>query len=220
MNKYRDAIASGEYYHIYCRGNNKERIFFTGKDYYRLLGTLLLFQSSLTIKNAVRITDIFYKKGFSAVDHDLIDAVVNGRNVELVAFALMPNHFHLLVCQLKEGGVSSYMQRSMTSYTKYINARYNRTGHVFQGNFGRVLIKDNNQLLYVSTYIHQNSRELQKWKNKTHKYPWSSYQDYIGENRWGNLLTPQVITEQFLSVDKFKDFTESSVAKAEDFFIR
>lgn len=210
-------LAPEEYYHVYCRGNNKEPIFFIEKDYYRLLTNLLLFQSPIPINHLGRIVDAFYQEGFDSIDKNLISEIIEGRTVELISFILMPNHFHLLLRQLSDNGVTDYMKRLLNSYTKYINIRHNRTGHIFQGRFGRVLVEDNNQLLYLSTYIHRNCRALPQWKNKEEKYPWSSYQDFVSKNRWNNLLVPNIIIDQFSSVSEFTKFTKTSAAKTKSF---
>ena len=78
----------------------------------------------------------------------------------------MPNHFHLIIVAIKDNGVSEYMRRIQDAYTKYYNAKYERTGHLLQGPYKAVNIKNNNQLLYLSTYIHRNPREISEWKNK------------------------------------------------------
>lgn len=209
-------LAPGEYYHIYCRGNNKAPIFFAEKDRYRLLLTLLLFQSPLIIKHFKEIVDNFYKNGFNFIDKKLIEEIIKNKIVELIGFSFMPNHFHLLLRQLGDSGITDYLKRVLNSYTKYLNIRHERTGHIFQGRFGRVLVETNEQLLYLLTYIHRNCRELPQWKGKEEQYPWSSYQDYTLKNRWGDLLATDVILEQFVSPIEFKKFTETSIAKAYD----
>ena len=77
----------------------------------------------------------------------------------------MPNHFHLILQEVKEGGISQYMQRVLNAYTKYYNKKYEISGHLFQGPYKSVHIKDDPQLLYLSAYIHNNVRELKSWKN-------------------------------------------------------
>ncbi len=126
----------------------------------------------------------------------------------------MPNHFHILMREIKTGGISKYMERIQKAYTKYFNAKYEKTGHLFQGPFQIVHIKNNDQLLYLSSYIHRNPREIKEWEDKEHQYPWSSYQDYIKENRWEKLLKTDIISGQFSSPEDYKNFVDSSVAKS------
>ena len=74
-------------------------------------------------------------------------------------------------------------------------------------------IENNNQLLYLSTYIHRNPREILEWKNKEHIYPWSSCQDFTVKNRWGNLLERNIILKQFSNKKEYLNFIKSSPAK-------
>jgi putative transposase len=138
---------------------------------------------------------------------------VKDRSVELVAFALMPNHFHLLIKNNQEQVLSVYMQRVLTAYSKYFNAKYQKKGHVFEGPFGARHIENNTQLLHVSAYIHKNPKELVDWTDSYGKYPWSSYQDYVGLNRWGELIAPEIVLEQFKNQAKYKEFVDQSTAK-------
>jgi putative transposase len=131
----------------------------------------------------------------------------------LINFTLMPNHFHLIIRELKEGGISQYMQRVLNAYTKYYNTKYKISGHLFQGPFQIVYIKNDNQLLYLSAYIHRNPGEIKEWTGKEHIFPYSSYQDCINKNRWGELLKTDIITEQFSTGEKYKSFVETSGAK-------
>ncbi|KKP85789.1 MAG: hypothetical protein UR88_C0007G0013 [Candidatus Nomurabacteria bacterium GW2011_GWA1_35_8] len=102
------------------------------------------------------------------------------------------------------------------SYTKYFNAKYKRTGHLFQGPYQAVHVEDNEQLLHLSAYIHKNPKEIKNVNNKKLiKYPWSSFQDYILENRWPEFLKPNIILEQFNNKAKYVDFVNTSLAKEE-----
>jgi len=128
----------------------------------------------------------------------------------------MPNHFHLTVQNMEDGAVSVYMHRVLTAYSKYFNAKYRQTGHLFQGPFGSVRVKKNEQLLHLSAYLHKNSNSLAEWKNNYAKYPWSSCSDYLGLNRWGTLLNTAVIDKQFSSKSDYRHFLETSTAKSLD----
>lgn len=125
----------------------------------------------------------------------------------------MPNHFHILIREERENGIIQYMQRSLNAYSKYFNTKYEQSGHLFQGPYKIVHVKDNEQLLYLSAYIHRNPCGLKKWNNKEHVYPWSSYQDYTSKNRWDNLLERDIILEQFSSISEYGNFMETSGAK-------
>ena len=139
--------------------------------------------------------------------------VVEKRTVELVAFCIMPNHFHLIVKELEEGGIATYMQRVLNAYSKYYNTKYEKSGHVFQGPYRFVHVGDDRQLRHLSAYIHKNPREISRWMNKEDKYPWSSYQDIVNENRWGKLLVSDVLLGEFKDKEHYHEFVKTSPAK-------
>ena len=209
------SFAQNEYYHIFNRGNNKQNIFLDDGDRARFLLLLLFFQCDLPplrinksvadfIKNQHRVLDIFA---------DEVSEIASNRYVALESFALMPNHFHLMLREAREGGISQYMQRVLNSFTKYANTKYEKSGHLFQGPFKAVRIEDNKQLLYLSAYIHRNPREMDGWHNREHRFPWSSYSDYISHNRWGPLLEQDVILSQFTNKSEYYHFVKTSAAK-------
>ena len=148
------------------------------------------------------------------IDEEVVLAIVREKYVGLIGFCLMPNHFHMLVVEKNEGGIARYMQRVLNGYTKYYNAKYGKSGHLFQGPYKTVHVGTNEQLLHLSSYIHRNPRELAEWRGKEHKYPWSSYGDYVGNNRWGDLLEQDILLEQFKNEKEgYEAFLTSSTAK-------
>lgn len=208
-------ISPDEHYHIFNRGINKQVIFHNHDDYSRFLFLIFYFQMEARVTHVSREVKEFKKfcVGQSSALATSADQVTGRRLVEIVAFCVMPNHFHLMVRELEEGGMATYMQRVLTAYSKYYNTKYERTGHVFQGPYRAVHIEDDIQTKHLSAYIHRNPRELQKWFGKETKYPWSSYQDFIGINRWGDFITPGIILGEFKDKKHYKRFVESSLAK-------
>lgn len=206
-------IAQGEYYHIFNRGNNKQLIFLDDRDRARFLFLILHMQSPKTFKNLSRQITHFIQNQIFNIEKDTVEKIIKERYVGLVILVMMPNHFHLIVHESEERGIAQYMQRVLCAYTKYFNKKYKKSGHLFQGPYKAVHITDNNQLLYLSTYIHRNPRELPGWKNKEHLYLWSSHQDYTKENRWGKLLAQDLIFDQFKNKEEYDDFVKSSTAK-------
>ncbi len=213
----RVAIEEGKYFHIYNRGYGKQKIFLNAGDEARFLFSLLCFQAPLTFSHLNRRLSsgqlpVLTTKGLN-LEKEYVDEIVQHRYVELVTFAMMPNHFHGIVQQTKKDGISQYMQRTLNSYTKFFNIKYGRSGHLFQGPYQIVPIESNEQLLYLSAYIHRNSRELTGWTDREREYPWSSYQDYVGKNRWGELLKRNIILDQFETTKEYRDLVEKSGAK-------
>lgn len=159
--------------HIYNRGNNKGKIFFNDQDYkaflFRLALALGFDQKELKNENLlsmpysrIRITEI--------VKNDF----------KLHAFCLMPNHFHLLIEQCNDISISKLISKVCSSYSKYINNKYGRVGHTFQDCFKAVLIKNNSQLMWTSSYIHMNAIKDKRVKHPS-EYKWSSYNDFTGK---------------------------------------
>lgn len=206
-------ITPGEYYHIFNRGNNKQKIFTDQRDWARLLFLVVYFQSPLNFFNLSRQISHYVKHRVFNISEDVETKICRGRYVELINFTIMPNHLHLTLCEFEEGGIAKYMQRILNSYTKYFNTKYEKVGHLFQGPYKAVYIKNNEQLLYLSTYIHRNQREIEEWKGKEDLYPWSSYQDYVNKNRWGNLLKSESILSQFPNKNEYLNFVKTSPAK-------
>jgi len=209
--------APDEYLHVFDRGMQKQPIFKIEADYLRFIFIILTFQGEHVVKNISReIKQTVQSSTLHSfgIEEDLEKDILKNRMVELVAFSLMPNHFHLLVRELVDNGLSKYMQRVMTAYTKYFNLRHTRSGHLFQSRYKSVLINSDKQLMHVSAYIHKNPAEI-GWRGKEEKYPWCSYQDYLGENRFRNLLVTDVVMERFRDEKRssYKEFVSSSPAK-------
>ena len=209
-------ISIDENYHVYNRGAHKRIIFHDTADYVRFLFLLLHFQSTVGFDQISRYVHRFVQHRVFDIEETDASRIIDDRYVELLSFCLMPNHFHLIVREVQENGIARYMQRVLNGYTKYYNAKYEVSGHLFQGPYKAVHIEDNDQLLYLSTYIHRNPRELSQWKNKERKYEWSSYQDYTDKNRWDELLSTKLILEQFETKNNYGEFVHTSIAKMSD----
>ena len=211
--------APEEYYHIYNRGMQKQPIFEIDADRIRFLFLLFVFQGRNSVKNISR--EIKQSMQSSTLHTlrimpELEKEILENKTVDLISFCLMPNHFHLIVKELEEGEIAKYMQRVLTAYTKYFNLRHTKSGHLLQGSYKSVFLEDDRQFMHTSAYIHKNPTELKDWKRKEDKYPWSSYQDYILENRWGKLLSIDMILDHFSGEKEiifYRNFVETSSAK-------
>jgi putative transposase len=215
LKKSRAGVAPGEYYHIYNRGAHKQNLFHDKADWHRFLFGILYLQSTEQFKNIMRSVGRYTSEMGFPVSTEETEAVLKKRFVELVAFCIMPNHFHLIVKETEEGGIANYMHRLQQGYSKYFGNKHEHSGHVFQGTYKAVHVTDNKQLLYLSAYIHRNPHELSDWKGREFEYPWSSLQDFTKANRWGGLIVPDVIVEQFEQTkdSNYSDFVKSSTAK-------
>ena len=146
-------------YHVYNRGINKSPIFTDEQDHIVFMHLLKTYLSP--------ITDPITKSKTPKTLHN---------EVLLLQFCLMPNHFHLLIKQKTKEGMTKLMQKTCVAYAKYFNKKYERVGHLFQGVYQAVRIKDDVQFLQVSKYIHLNPIEIEK---DLEKYKYSSYLEYI-----------------------------------------
>jgi REP-associated tyrosine transposase len=159
------------FYHIYNRGNNRNKIFFEEKNYFYFLGKI-----SKNFKGAI----------------------------DLIAFCLMPNHYHLLVKVNENGAIEMAMQKISTGFTRAINKSYGRTGHLFGGRYKNKLIPNDEYLVHLVRYIHLNPvRARLVGKMKDWKY--SSYMDYLGKRNL-NILDKAFLLNYFNSLESFIDF--------------
>ncbi|MEK7553088.1 MAG: hypothetical protein AAB504_00130 [Patescibacteria group bacterium] len=116
----------------------------------------------------------------------------------------MPNHFHFLVKQLEDGGITWFMQRLANSYVHYLNIKHRRVGPLFQGRFKNILVDSDNQFLHLSRYIHLNPL-VSNLTTDLKKYAWSSYPSYIS-NYNDNLSESKFILENFKSEGGYERF--------------
>lgn len=165
-------FVSGCYYHIYNRGVEKRKIFLDKFDYRRFLETLNYYRLT---PQPMKLSD-FRRGKIKLKKIEFQDELV-----KILCFCLMPNHFHLLVQQVQDGGISEFMRKLSDSYTKYFNTKHERVGSLFQGPLKAKLIETEEYLLQLSKYIHQNPSKLEfphgVWEAKD--YPYSSYRSYL-----------------------------------------
>jgi len=196
------------YYHIYNRGVEKRTIFEDDQDYNVFLKYLNEYLSP-----PVKPEDLmrsFTLKGttFQGLPH--LNKNYFGK-IDLLAYCLMPNHFHFEIKQLVEGSMEGFMRSLATRYSMYFNKKNGRVGTLFQGIYKACMIESDEYLLYLSRYIHLNPRELGKNIFEAH----SSYADYldIQKNSW--VKTKEILSyfgkenhDFSKSVRTYQDFVE------------
>ena len=185
-------LTNGEYYHVYNRGVNKRKIFLDSSNYQRAIDTLEYYSY---IGHTLRYAY------FSRLKNELKRNYFNNfkeQSVEITAFVLMPNHFHILLTQIDDRGISNFLRLFENSYTKYFNTRHKRIGPLLQGPFKAVHISNDSQLLHISRYIHLNpfSSKIVGSLEELEKYPWSSFPTYLKNNPLG-FISNSIVMEQF-----------------------
>ncbi|MBE8987284.1 REP-associated tyrosine transposase [Nostoc sp. LEGE 12450] len=164
-------LQTGNFYHVYNRGNNRQKIFFERENY------------------------IYFVRLIR--EHLITNAV------DLVAYCLMPNHYHFLV-YLRDETLSEAMKSLSLSYTKAINKRFNRSGVLFQGRFQSIHILQTDYLLNLSRYIHLNPVKAELVQ-QPEEWEFSSYLEYAGL-RGGTLAKTEYIKMQIESELAYQQF--------------
>ncbi|MCX6754967.1 MAG: transposase [Candidatus Nomurabacteria bacterium] len=175
----KETFATGEFYHLYNRGNDKKIIFKDKKDYEHFLFLMYVCNTEKSIE--LRYISKSFNRGETLVD--------------IGAYCLMPNHFHILIHEKIEGGISKYMHKLLTAYTMYFNKRYERTGKLYEGVFKSKYVNSDKYLKYLYSYIHLNpaklidinwkenkGRDLKKLLEYIFSYNYSSLKEYIDQN--------------------------------------
>ncbi|MEK7175830.1 MAG: transposase [Patescibacteria group bacterium] len=184
-------LSPGEFYHIYNRGTEKRKIFLSRHDYERFISLLYLANGELRV-------DI-KRQGRTLAE--LLNQDRGKKLIDICAYCLMPNHFHLIVRELEEGGISKFMQKLVTGYTMYFNKIHERNGALFQGKFKSEHAHNDHYLSYLIVYLHLNPIKLleRNWKERGIKdskraekfldnYMYSSFPDYCGYDRLEKII--------------------------------
>lgn len=166
------------YYHIYNRGVEKRIIFEDVQDYSTFLYYLFVYlaPSELVIRR------------YPKINWNLKKNNLHGK-ITLLAYCLMPNHFHLLVRQADIDAVTKLMRRLTSAYTEYFNKRNKRTGALVQGIFKAKYLETEEYLFYLNKYIHRNPLGLVNSPLSLRDYPWSSYPIYLAKRQSSYLDT-------------------------------
>ena len=201
----RTIFTNNEYYHIYNRGVDKRNIFSNKYDYIRFIVNLRKFNSILNYRKR----DYLLRKnkqiaqGLNSRYREL--SPDTDKLIEIVAYCLNPNHFHLLLKQKENEGISKFMHKLSLGYTNYFNKKYNHSGYLFQGRFKSIHIDTNEYLTWLSVYININPK-LHNITNNLESYPWSSYLDYTNKRK-GTLCNKDIVLNQFTHKDyTYKNF--------------
>lgn len=185
-------FVGSEYYHIYNRGVDKRSIFNDYKDLERFFQSIKEFNS---IEPIGSIFENSFEKRKSKQD----------RLVEIICYCLNPNHYHFVLRQLVEKGISEFMRR-LGGYTWYFNNRHKRNGALFQGRFKSSHINSNEYLLHVSAYVNLNNR----FHGEPYKLSKSSLDEYLGKER-ECICNADIVLGQYKNSKDYQKFALSSL---------
>lgn len=201
-------FVTNELYHVYNRGVEKRNIFLDDKDRMRFIHDLYEFNDKNPTLN------LNYRVGPQVKSMEVSPPYMKTQSretiVKILAFCLMDNHFHLLIKQKIDNGITMFMHKLGTGYTNSFNKRYGRVGSLFQGKFKAINIQKEEQLIYLPYYIHLNPVELAypKWKENglqnykealrfLDNYRWSSHLDYAGNKNFPSLTEREFLLKNF-----------------------
>ena len=201
-------------YHIYNRGARKSEIFRNDMDRHRFI-ELLGWHQKYKYPYSSFLTRMNEATSPNKKETEKIIGTYHKHSpipVEIYTYALMPNHFHLLIKQLSSGGITLFMRELAIGYALYFNRKNNESGSVFQGRFKFVEIKTGEQFLNVARYIHRNPIESNLVENleQLQKYRWTSYSEYFTPNLQNTVTKTNELLNYFTDIQDLASFTGSS----------
>jgi putative transposase len=237
----RTKITSNEIYHIFNRGVDKRVVFTNDDDYFRFIFSLYECNDANEVVMRDRIGERLVRNSKAVSIGETYGDLGSGKRepiVEIIAFTLMPNHYHLILRQIVDGGISLFMKKLGNSYTGYFNGKHKRKGMgaLFQGAYKAVHVSDNDQFLHLVEYIFSNPVEIIEpaWKTKgaenakgaiefLREYRWSSYMDSIGMKNFPSVTQREFLWKSFAGADniekgksRIKNFTDSWIKSKEN----
>jgi putative transposase len=216
----RPPLVTGEIYHVVIRAIEGLKLFRNEKDYFRMIHDLFEFNDENPTSSIFR--NIIARSVLAKLEERRKRKLL----VEILAFCLMPNHIHLLLKQIGDGGISKFMRKLGAGYGGYYNKKYKRSGHLFDGRYKLIHIKNNKQLMTAFVYIHTNpvaiiipgwkekginDRDFQEVSKFLVKYRWSSYPDYLENKNFPSLTSREFLTELMGGVQECQKFVDDSL---------
>lgn len=205
-----------EIYHIYNRGVDKRDIFINKADYIRFLHDLYEFNDT---KHAPAFERRYRVQRFNVGGSTpYIKPHDRKRIVDVLAFCLMKNHYHLLLRQVVDNGITLFMQKLNTGYTCAVNVKYKRSGHLFQGRYKIKHVNKDKYLRHLICYIHLNPLkflsnfdknrkiDIEKTWIALNKYRWSSHLDYLDQDNFSAIIDKKFVSSVFDSTVEYEKF--------------
>jgi putative transposase len=205
------------YYHLYNRGVEKRSIYHDDQDYTVFLS---LLKEYLSPKNEVEIRRELGRSKMTPSERSQIWHSLRRKNfnsdIRLLAYCLMPNHFHLFIRQQTTLTMNQFMGSLSASYSAYYNHKYDRVGTLYEGVYKAVLINDDGQFLHLSRYIHKQALALKD--GELQEMQPSSFPEYIGTRKTGWIHPEEVleISSQGDPSFSYRDFVKEWMNKQDE----
>lgn len=195
-------LVNDEYYHIFNRGVARVPTFLDKRDYNQALASISYYRF---IEPPVKFSR-FKEMSVDTKSNVLKSLEKKKKLIDIICFALMPNHFHFILKQISDKGISTFLSRFTNSYTKFFNIKHERVGPLFQGRFKSVHVESDNQLIHLSRYIHLNPLTSHVIPDKELiSYPWTSLKKYLSKDDL-RFVNPEIIMNNFASPDTYLKF--------------
>jgi putative transposase len=203
----RGKIIAGDFYHVLNRGVDKRNIFMDDQDYFRFIHDMYEFNDIEPPNSGLRYSfdKLVKNKGYTDKERKTRKLLV-----DILAFSLMPNHYHLLLRPKSDNGIFLFMKKLNMGYAKYFNEKYERKGALFEGRYKAVHVKRGAHFNYLPLYIHFNPLDLYmpEWRKSgvrnskkaleyLENYRWSSHLDYIGKKNFPSITQRDFILKCF-----------------------
>jgi len=190
-------LANGEIYHIFSRSPRRIPIFTNKKEFDLFLAATAYY---LQTKPPVKFSR--YKEQPNKYELDFSDPLV-----KITAYCLMSNHYHFILTQLKQKGITAYIHRLATSYSHFFNLKHQQKGPVFESKFKAVRVETQEQLIHLSRYVHLNP-VTSCLVEKPEEYNYSSYKNYLGTEQ-SHFVDPADVMVDFSSPKIYEEFVLS-----------
>jgi len=204
MPKRETILANEEIYHIFTKSIAGFKIFNSHDDFIRMLNTLIFYRAG---KTSCKLS-LYLKRGVSANSKPGME--FGSRDiVEIIAYCIMPTHIHLILKQIKNNGISDYMNLILKSYSKYFNKKHERNGPLWESRFKNVLVETDEQLLHLSRYIHLNPSTAYL-VNAPANWEFSSYKEYLGKVGENERIC-NFLSYLYMNASSYENFVEDFI---------
>lgn len=232
----KEKFVPGEYYHIYTRTILKSPEFKNYGNANRLAQAFLLGNSTMSSQ-----AFNYLRNNRNPIFEKAVEIARQGKRLtDIISYSIMPDHYHLLLREKSEGGITDFIRRCNTSIAKYINTKFNRTGPLFEGNFKSKHVGSNEYLLHLSVYIHLNPldflsnkdwrfNKIKNWQSEKEKllnYPLTSLMAFLKKDHLNQIISGEkIITGQFKNCEEYEEYLRdwavntSELEKINDFVI-